>query len=102
MMILPAITCSPPKRLTPNIFGLESRPFLVLPPAFLCAIAIYLVLKLFGFFCRCFLGNFFRRFFRWFLCCGFCFRNFFHSGFFISSFCCYFCCYFCFFRFVCS
>src|SRR5580704_13802106 len=37
--MLPARTCSPPKRLTPRRLEWESRPFLVLPPAFLCAIA---------------------------------------------------------------
>jgi hypothetical protein len=36
MMMLPAITCSPPKRLTPSRFDSESRLFFVLPPAFLC------------------------------------------------------------------
>src|SRR6202165_3803446 len=35
--MLPASTCSPPKRLTPSRLECESRPFLVLPPAFLCA-----------------------------------------------------------------
>src|SRR6185437_5444348 len=37
MMMLPASTCSPPKRFTPSRLEWESRPFLVLPPAFLCA-----------------------------------------------------------------
>src|SRR5487761_101981 len=37
MRILPASTCSPPKRFTPSRLEWESRPFLVLPPAFLCA-----------------------------------------------------------------
>src|SRR3989338_5735453 len=40
--MLPALTDSPPKHLTPNIFGLESRPLRVLPPAFLCAIVLLL------------------------------------------------------------
>src|SRR5256886_17406920 len=35
--MFPASTCSPPKRLTPKRLEWESRPFLVLPPAFLCA-----------------------------------------------------------------
>src|SRR5690348_6935107 len=37
MMMLPARTLSPPKRFTPSRLEWESRPFLVLPPAFLCA-----------------------------------------------------------------
>src|SRR5688572_3874630 len=37
--MLPASTCSPPNFLRPSRFDSESRPFLVLPPAFLCAIA---------------------------------------------------------------
>ena len=37
-MILPAKTLSPPNFLTPNLRPAESRPFLELPPAFLCAI----------------------------------------------------------------
>src|SRR5581483_108104 len=37
MRMLPASTCSPPKRFTPSRLEWESRPFLVLPPAFLCA-----------------------------------------------------------------
>src|SRR5579885_135212 len=37
MMMLPASTCSPPKRFTPSRLEWDSRPFLVLPPAFLCA-----------------------------------------------------------------
>src|SRR5688572_16187954 len=36
-MMLPASTCSPPKRFTPRRFEWESRPLRVLPPAFLCA-----------------------------------------------------------------
>src|SRR5260370_8692649 len=35
-MMFPASTCSPPKRFTPRRLECESRPFLVLPPAFLC------------------------------------------------------------------
>src|SRR5688572_17076530 len=35
--MLPASTCSPPNFLTPRRFDWDSRPFLVLPPAFLCA-----------------------------------------------------------------
>src|ERR1700682_4743641 len=35
----PASTRPPPKRLTPRRLEWESRPFLVLPPAFLCAMA---------------------------------------------------------------
>ena len=38
-MILPARTVWPPYFLIPNRFDWESRPFLVLPPAFLCAMA---------------------------------------------------------------
>ena len=37
-MISPALTTCPPKRLTPRRLALESRPFLLEPPAFLCAI----------------------------------------------------------------
>src|ERR1700683_673381 len=37
--MLPASTCSPPKRFTPRRLECESRPLRVLPPAFLCAIA---------------------------------------------------------------
>src|SRR5687768_6347046 len=36
-MIVPAVTVSPPKRLTPSILGFESRPLLDEPPPFLCA-----------------------------------------------------------------
>src|SRR5580700_10650305 len=39
-MMLPASTCSPPKRFTPRRLEWESRPFLVLPPAFLCAMSL--------------------------------------------------------------
>src|SRR5580658_779000 len=39
-MMLPASTCSPPKRFTPRRLECESRPFLVLPPAFLCAMSL--------------------------------------------------------------
>src|SRR5688500_7788673 len=35
--MLPAVTCSPAKRLTPRIFGFESRPLRVEPCPFLCA-----------------------------------------------------------------
>src|SRR6186713_2587790 len=37
--ILPARTCSPPKRFTPSRLEWESRPLRVLPPAFLCAMS---------------------------------------------------------------
>src|SRR6266480_7511627 len=37
MMMLPAATIWPPKRLTPRRFDCESRPLRELPPAFLCA-----------------------------------------------------------------
>src|SRR6185295_20226352 len=43
-MMLPASTCSPPKRLTPSRFDSESRPFFELPPAFLCAMSLLLAL----------------------------------------------------------
>jgi len=36
-MMAPALMCSPPKALTPNILGLESRPLRVEPPPFFCA-----------------------------------------------------------------
>jgi len=36
-MIEPALISSPPKRFTPSILGLESRPFRVEPPPFFCA-----------------------------------------------------------------
>tara|TARA_B000000441_G_scaffold132708_1_gene120093 strand:+ start:52 stop:300 length:249 start_codon:yes stop_codon:yes gene_type:complete len=36
--IFPAFTTWPPQHLTPKRFALESRPFLVLPAPFLCAI----------------------------------------------------------------
>src|SRR5690625_5305140 len=39
-MISPAATSCPPKRFTPRRFDSESRPFLELPPAFLCAISL--------------------------------------------------------------
>src|ERR1700722_15599618 len=42
MMMFPARTCSPPKRFTPRRLDSESRPFLVLPPAFLCAMTAVL------------------------------------------------------------
>src|SRR2546423_11535301 len=35
--MFPAITCSPPKRLTPRILGPESRPLREAPCPFLCA-----------------------------------------------------------------
>lgn len=38
MMMLPAFTVCEPKILTPSRFEIESRPRLVEPPAFLCAI----------------------------------------------------------------
>src|SRR5262245_25984647 len=41
-MMLPASTCSPPKRFTPSRFDSESRPFFELPPAFLCAMSLLL------------------------------------------------------------
>src|SRR5665213_247109 len=39
MMIDPPVTSSPPKDFTPSRCALESRPFVELPPPFLCAIA---------------------------------------------------------------
>src|SRR5690606_18725447 len=41
-MMLPATTVWPPKTLTPSRFDSESRPFLLLPPAFLCATLLHL------------------------------------------------------------
>jgi hypothetical protein len=38
-MIEPPVTSSPPNAFTPNLCALESRPFVELPPPFLCAIA---------------------------------------------------------------
>src|SRR5262249_39684728 len=38
--MLPAVTNWPPKRLTPSICGLESRPFRELPTPFLCAMRL--------------------------------------------------------------
>src|SRR4029453_6825429 len=38
--MLPAVTNWPPKRFTPSIWGLESRPFRELPTPFLCAMAL--------------------------------------------------------------
>src|SRR6185369_14709265 len=38
-MMLPALMSSPPYDFTPSRFDSESRPFLELPPAFLCAIS---------------------------------------------------------------
>src|SRR5579871_4696873 len=43
MMMLPASTSSPPNFLTPRRFACESRPFRVLPPAFLCAMSVDLL-----------------------------------------------------------
>src|SRR6476659_8278121 len=40
--IWPALTRSPPKTFTPRRFAWESRPFLELPPAFLCAMLLTL------------------------------------------------------------
>src|ERR671925_675895 len=40
--IWPALTRSPPNTFTPRRFAWESRPFLELPPAFLCAISLTL------------------------------------------------------------
>src|SRR5262249_21622229 len=37
--MLPASTCSPPKRFTPSRLEWDSRPFRGLPPAFLCAMS---------------------------------------------------------------
>jgi hypothetical protein len=39
MMIEPPVMSSPPKAFTPSRCALESRPFVELPPPFLCAIA---------------------------------------------------------------
>ncbi len=38
--MLPAVTNCPPKRFTPSIWGLESRPFRELPTPFLCAMRL--------------------------------------------------------------
>src|SRR5450756_1332018 len=38
-MMVPPLTCSPPKRFTPRRWALLSRPLRELPPPFLCAIA---------------------------------------------------------------
>jgi hypothetical protein len=38
-MIDPPVMSSPPKAFTPSRCALESRPFVELPPPFLCAIA---------------------------------------------------------------
>src|SRR5882724_2079373 len=43
--MLPAVTNWPPKRLTPSICGLESRPFLELPTPFLWAMSLDLDLR---------------------------------------------------------
>src|SRR5688500_15206138 len=42
-MMLPAGTSSPPNVLTPRRFACESRPLRELPPAFLCAIFLSLL-----------------------------------------------------------
>jgi len=39
MMMEPPVTSSPAKAFTPSLCALESRPFVELPPPFLCAIA---------------------------------------------------------------
>jgi hypothetical protein len=39
MMIVPPVTSSPAKAFTPSRCAFESRPFVELPPPFLCAIA---------------------------------------------------------------
>jgi hypothetical protein len=39
MMIEPPVTSWPPKAFTPSRCAFESRPFVELPPPFLCAIA---------------------------------------------------------------
>src|SRR5580692_1852490 len=39
MIIDPPVTSSPPNAFTPSRWALESRPFVELPPPFLCAIA---------------------------------------------------------------
>jgi hypothetical protein len=38
-MMVPPVTTWPPKALTPSRWAFESRPFVELPPPFLCAIA---------------------------------------------------------------
>src|SRR5215471_14857895 len=43
--MLPAVTNCPPNRLTPSIWGLESRPFLELPTPFLWAMTLHLDLR---------------------------------------------------------
>src|SRR6266542_3680972 len=43
--MLPAVTNWPPKRFTPSICALESRPFLELPTPFLWAMRLYLDLR---------------------------------------------------------
>src|SRR5882757_9660829 len=45
MMMLPGTTASPPNFFTPRRLDSESRPFLVLPPAFLCAMTAVLYKK---------------------------------------------------------
>src|SRR5262245_59566489 len=44
--ISPALTCWPPKRLTPRYWALESRPLRELDAPFLCAISVQLLLGL--------------------------------------------------------
>jgi hypothetical protein len=39
MMIVPPVISSPPNAFTPSRCALDSRPFVELPPPFLCAIA---------------------------------------------------------------
>src|SRR3989304_6079764 len=43
MMMVPALICWPPKRLTPSLFPALSRPFFPAPPVFLWAMAYSLV-----------------------------------------------------------
>ena len=43
--IFPAVTNCPPYLFTPSLFALESRPFLVLPAPFLCAIFSPILIK---------------------------------------------------------
>jgi len=46
-MIVPGRTSSPSKRLTPSRLDWESRPFLALPPLFLCAMLLHSPLSVF-------------------------------------------------------
>ena len=57
--MLPANTSWPPYRLTPNRLDSESRPFLLLPPAFLCAIDLYLRVNRYYFLAAFFFAAFF-------------------------------------------